>query len=476
MGFKQSQTDPCIFYKHDANNQLRLMLAIHVDDTIIAGFTNDLEEFIAEFQKHLKIERLGKLKKHLGIWWEWMTEPDGEVYLRASMPKMLEEVRKAYTEATGQELKAASTPGYPGKSMPKIAEGEDLHKPSEYRSILGKLMYYMTKLAPEIANTVRELATHMMAPSKEHWLWLTRCARYVCSAESREGHYFLIKRPRELRTICKSDSDYGKCETTRKSISGQIVTLGGALIDWSSKKQVTVSLSSTEAEYYAYAQCCQSALFVNMLMGELVGDKLIKPAYVLEDNTACIYLVRNQTTGQRTKHMDIKAHFVRDLFDNGEVVPIYESTEENEADAMTKHQPEKLFTKHANRLKNGDLTCRREDVKMDRFVTRAKAYLIPKIEETDEANIYASRVESVTQVLPMRTTETLRNSCHSPGILDKKFAPLNRPQLETLDDGGKLLAETLKHMEKRTSHSPRETINRKNRDPEVDRKEGAHFQ
>jgi hypothetical protein len=55
---------------------------------------------------------------------------------------------------------------------------------------------------------------------------------------------------------------------------------------------------------------------------------------------------------------------------------------------------------------------------MDRFVTRAKAYLIPKIEETDEANIYASRVESVTQVLPMRTTETLRNSCHSPGILD----------------------------------------------------------
>jgi hypothetical protein len=84
---------------------------------------------------------------------------------------------------------------------------------------------------------------------------------------------------------------------------------------------------------------------------------------------------------------------------------------------------------------------------MDRFVTRAKAYLIPKIEETDEANIYASRVESVTQVLPMRTTETLRNSCHSPGILDKEFAPLNRLQLETFDDGGKLLAETLKHGE-----------------------------
>jgi Reverse transcriptase (RNA-dependent DNA polymerase) len=110
MNFKQSQTDPCIFYKHDENNQLRLMLAIHVDDTIIAGFTKDLEEFLEEFQKHLKIERLGKLKKHLGIWWEWMTEPDGEVYLRASMPKMIEEIRKAHTEATGNELRPAMTP------------------------------------------------------------------------------------------------------------------------------------------------------------------------------------------------------------------------------------------------------------------------------------------------------------------------------------------------------------------------------
>jgi hypothetical protein len=264
------------------------------------------------------------------------------------MPKMIEEIRKAHDEATGITLKPAAMPGYPGKSMSKIPEGEDLYKPQEYRSILGKLMYYMTKLAPEIANTVRELATHMMTPSKEHWKWLTRCVRYVCSTESREDNYFLIKRPRELRTICKSDSDYGKCEISRKSISGQIVTLGGALIDWGSKKQTTVSLSSAEAEYYAYTQCCQSAMFVNMLMGELVGDRLIKPALILEDNTACIFLVRNQTTGQRTKHMDIKAHFVQDLFDKKEVVPVYEPSEENEADAMTKHQPADLPSTQAD--------------------------------------------------------------------------------------------------------------------------------
>jgi hypothetical protein len=79
------------------------MLAIHVDDTIITGFTKYLKEFLEEFQKHLKVERLGKLKKHLGIWWECMTEPDGENYLRASMPKMIKEIRKAYTEVTGND-------------------------------------------------------------------------------------------------------------------------------------------------------------------------------------------------------------------------------------------------------------------------------------------------------------------------------------------------------------------------------------
>jgi hypothetical protein len=478
MGFTQSQTDPCIFYKHDENKQLRIMLAIHVDDTIIAGFTRDIEEFLVEFQKHLKIERLGKLKKHLGIWWEWLTEPNGEVYLRASMPKMLEEVRAAYLEATGKDLKPADTPGYPGKTIPKIAEGEHLHKPTAYRSILGKLMYYMTKLAPEIANAVRELATHMTEPGKEHWRWLTRCARYVCGAESREGHYFLIKRPRELRVICKSDSDYAKCEMTRKSISGQIVTLGGSLIDWGSKKQATISLSSAEAEYYAYAQCCQSAMFVNMLMGELVGDKLIKPALVLEDNTACIYLVRNQTTGQRTKHMDIKAHFVRDLFERGEVVPVYEPSDENEADAMTKHQAEKLFTKHASRLKNGNLTCRREDVKMDRFVTRTEAFLIPKTVEYDDVDIYESLVRRVNEVLD-DTGEDDRNpnevigtageadrnpdevACevalkqpigkrthesHSPDISEQEFAPLNRTHKEMLEEIGNILIKAIREV------------------------------
>jgi hypothetical protein len=110
-------------------------------------------------------------------------------------------------------------------------------------------------------------------------------------------------------------------------------------------------------------------------------------------------------------------------------VPVYEPTEENEADAMTKHQPEKLFTKHANRLKNGDLTCRREDVKMDRFVTRAEAFLIPKIEENEALVTYESRMavgDDEECQCPMRKRRTMS---HSPGTTGGEFVSL-RPSAE----------------------------------------------
>ncbi len=104
----------------------------------------------------------------------------------------------------------------------------------------------MTKIAPEVCNPVRDLSSHMTNPGGEHWKALERCVGYVGQQEN-EGLTF--RKPRELRSISDCDSDYAKDENDRKSISGRINTLGGMITNWSSKKQNTVSLSSTEAEY-----------------------------------------------------------------------------------------------------------------------------------------------------------------------------------------------------------------------------------
>ena len=146
---------------------------------------------------------------------------------------MSNEIEEKFKLATGKEAKAAPTPGYPGTSLKKN-EGEEVNL-KDYRSIVGKLMYFMCKIAPEICNAVRDLASHMSNPGTEHWKALERCVGYVTTANF-EG--LTYRRPRELRSISDCDSDYAKDETDRRSISGRINTLGGMITNWSSKKQL----------------------------------------------------------------------------------------------------------------------------------------------------------------------------------------------------------------------------------------------
>jgi hypothetical protein len=102
-----------------------------------------------------------------------------------------------------------------------------------YSSIVGKTMYYATKIAPEICNVVRELAGHLSNPGEEHWKALERCVGYLTS----EGTTPLrLRKPRVLQSISDCDSDYTKDENDRKSISGRITTLGGMTTNWTSKK------------------------------------------------------------------------------------------------------------------------------------------------------------------------------------------------------------------------------------------------
>jgi hypothetical protein len=117
-----------------------------------------------------------------------------------------------------------------------------------YRSIVGKIMYYATKIAPDISNTARELAGHLSNPGTEHWRSLQRYVGYLTSQVTQA---LCLRKPQELRSISDCDSDYAKDENDRRSISGRINILVGMTTTRTSKKQQTVSISSSEAEYQA---------------------------------------------------------------------------------------------------------------------------------------------------------------------------------------------------------------------------------
>jgi hypothetical protein len=280
------------------------MLAVYVDDTIITGNRKEVQKAYQLIQLKYVIDILGKLSKHLGIWWKWIEDKNGNICLKATMPHMIEEVVKSFTEAKGKSPKKSSTPGYPGKYLQKN-EGDTIDL-DPYRSIVGKIIYYMTKIGPDLSNAVRDLSAHLSNPGEEHWKSLERCVGYLSDHEDRG---LILKRPKSLQCISYTDSDYAKDEKDRKSISGRINTVGGMITSWSSKKQSTVSLSSTEAEYQALSECAQEAMFTRNLITEITGETQ-PPAIIYEDNLGAIFLSKNSQVSARTKHIDVRHHFI----------------------------------------------------------------------------------------------------------------------------------------------------------------------
>jgi hypothetical protein len=187
--------------------------------------------------------------------YDWKQDKLGNTYLETSMPKMIEEISEKFEKARGKPAKIYATPGTPGKTLRKN-EGTMVELDA-YRFIVGKIMYYATKIAPEICNAERELARHLSNPGEDHQEALERRVGYLAGEETNS---LCLRKPRVLQSISDCDLDYAKDENDRRSVSGPIITLGGTT-NWTSQKQHTVSLSSSEAEYQALNECIQEAVF-----------------------------------------------------------------------------------------------------------------------------------------------------------------------------------------------------------------------
>ena len=127
--------------------------------------------------------------------------------------------------------------------------------------------------------------------------------------KNKDNLKLIYRKPKELTATNSSDSNYASTED-RRSVSANTGPLGGCVTYWQSGIQQTVSLSTAEAEYYSAAKAVQGIIFKNNLLTELFG-KAVTPGMLIEDNKGCVFMVKNQSTSARTKHIDIRAHFMR---------------------------------------------------------------------------------------------------------------------------------------------------------------------
>uniref|UniRef100_A0ACD5T832 Uncharacterized protein n=1 Tax=Avena sativa TaxID=4498 RepID=A0ACD5T832_AVESA len=328
IGFTTSKCDTSLFILHHASDVAYLLL--YVDDIILTANTSSLlHKIIAALSHEFSMTDLGDIHHFLGI---NVTRTPRGLFLSQQQYAL-----EVLDRANMLNCHPISTP-VDTKSKMSANDGKICTDPTLYRSLAGALQY-LTLTRPDLSYAVQQVCLFMHDPRDTHFQLIKRILRYVRGT----SHYGLqLHRRSSHELVAYSDADWAGCPDTRKSTSGFGVFLGDNLVSWASKRQNTVSRSSAEAEYHAVANVVAESCWLRQLLQEL-HQPVTRSTVVYCDNVSAMYLSSNPVQHQRTKHVEIDLHFVRDQVALGEARVLHVPTSSQYADIFTKGLPTSIF-------------------------------------------------------------------------------------------------------------------------------------
>ena len=328
IGFNQSGADPCVYIRTASTMTI---VAVYVDDLILITKTvEEMQEVKKSLAAQFKMKNMGELHYCLGV----SIEQDKDrkclwMHQKQYIQNMLE--KHELTEA-----KTVSTPADPSIKFEKddgVSKGVDQ---TTYQSIVGSLLYAAIATRPDIAQAVGVVSKFNSKPTEAHLTAVKRILRYLKGTADQALKYEKSEDGSRLPSRWSAgDLD------ERHSMTGNLFLMAGGPISWASKKQATVALSTSEAEYVALSSATQEAIWLRRLLTDL-GAVPNGPT-MMEDNQGAIAIARNPVAHARTKHINIRYHFVREAVQEGTVDLRYCPTNVMLADLLTKSLPRGRF-------------------------------------------------------------------------------------------------------------------------------------
>jgi hypothetical protein len=326
-----------------------------VDDGGIFSDEATIKEVLTELGKTFNVKYLGKLENFIGC---KLIENKEKDTIWIHQPKLFKHLEQTFGHLL-QDVREYKTPAAPKTTIVRPQPGDPLISPEQqklYRSGVGMLLYLVKHSRPDISNATRELSKVGDGATEAHWKQLLRAIKYTMSTKNKAMKMKPQKKDNMFYLEGISDSSFGEDKDTRISVFGYVVYFCGAPVATKSKLGRSVTLSSTEAEHYAISEVAKEVLFIKQLL-DTIGIEVKLPIIVRVDNVGAIFLGNNFSVGQRTKHIDIRAHFVREYIEDDILKLVFIRSEDNDADIFTKNTTEELFNKHSIKMvENLDIT------------------------------------------------------------------------------------------------------------------------